>query len=121
MSKVMAGRTHYYRWVFRLYGGYLLGFAVVAALLLASITGANAGLPALFLGGVLVAAAVPACAIGAVLAGVSLMRREPYQPAMIGIIIASCLIVWAFHGTFLAYGQLLVKILTEPGFLGHRR
>jgi hypothetical protein len=40
---------------------------------------------------------------------------------MIGIVIASCLMVIAFHGTFLAYGQLLAKIVAEPGFLGHLR
>jgi hypothetical protein len=121
MSKIMVGRTRYYRWVFRLYAAYLIGFAIIAVLLLTSITGANAGLPALFLGGVLVATSVPACAIGAVLAGVSVMKREPYRPVMIGIVIASCLMVIAFHGTFLAYGQLLAKIVAEPGFLGHLR
>jgi len=121
MSKVTAGRTRYYRWVFHLYRGYLIAFAVAVVLLLASITSANAGLPALFLGGVLFATAIPACAIGGVLAGVSLMRREPYRPAMIGTIIASCLIVWALHGIFLKYVQLLWKILTVPGFLGHVR
>jgi hypothetical protein len=121
MSEILVGRTRYYRWVFRLYAAYLIGFAIVAVLLLASITGANAGLPALFLGGVLVAAAVPACAVGAVLAGVSLMRHERYRATMIGTIIVSCLVIWAFHGTFLAYGQLLAKILAEPGFLGHIR
>jgi hypothetical protein len=121
MSKVTARRTRYYRWVFRLYGGYLIAFAVAVVLLLASITDANAGMPALFLGGVLLATAIPACVINAVLAGFSLVRREPYRPAMIGTIIASCLIVWALHGIFLTYVELLWKILTVPGFLGHLR
>ncbi len=110
--------THYYRWVFRLLGAYAIGFAVVAVLLLVSITDANAGLPALFFGGALVATAVPAFAIGAVLAGFSLAKGEPHRSVMLGIIIVSCLVIWAFHATFFAFGQLLAQIVSEPGFLG---
>ncbi len=89
MSTRTGRPTHYYRWVFRLLGAYLIGFAAIAVLLLVSITGANAGLPALFFGGALVATAVPAFAIGAVLAGLSLAKHEPYRPAMLGIVIVS--------------------------------
>lgn len=42
----------YYRWAFGLFGGYFAIAVVLAVVLLATITDANAGLPALFFGGV---------------------------------------------------------------------
>lgn len=99
LSDEVEGRTCYYRWVFGVFGGYLIGGVVLAVILLASITDANAGYPALFFGGVFLATAAPAGSVCAVLAGVSLMRREPYRRTMVGVLVVSCLVVWNFLGT----------------------
>ena len=71
MSEAIQSQTCYYRWVLRLFGGYLIGGVILVVILLASITDANAGYPALFFGSVLLVIAVPVCVLGAVLAGIS--------------------------------------------------
>ena len=111
MSKEEQGRTGYYRWVFRLYGGYLIGGVILVVILLASITDTNAGYPALFFGSVLLVIAVPVCVLGAVLAAVSLTKREAYRSTMIGALVVSCLIVWSFHGLALRFAEALVQAL----------
>jgi hypothetical protein len=111
MSEEMEGRTRYYRWVLGLFGGYLIGGVVLAVILLLSITDANAGYPALFFGSIFVATAAPACVVCAVLAGVSLMRREPYRPATIAVLVVSCLVAWNFLGPAFRLFEGLVRTL----------
>jgi hypothetical protein len=84
---------------------------ILVVILVASITDANAGYPALFFGSVFLVIAVPVCVLGAVLAGVSLIKREPYRPAMIGALVVSCLIAWNFYGLALRFFETLVQTL----------
>ncbi|HTO45127.1 MAG TPA: hypothetical protein VML56_13705 [Burkholderiales bacterium] len=87
-------RTRYYRWAFGLFGGYLVFGVVLAIVLLAAITDANAGYPSLFFAGAFALAGVPVFAACAALAVKSLAKREPHRLAVIGVLIISCLFAW---------------------------
>lgn len=90
----------YYRWVFGMLGAYVIGVVVLVIVLLLSITDANAGYPALFFGGILLATVPPAGVACAILAAVSLLRHEAHRAAMIGVLVVSCLLAWQFRGVF---------------------
>ena len=93
MATGTAGRTRYYRAVFRLLGGYVLVLVAGVGGLLLSITDANAGYPALFFGGVLLGTSPAIGAVLALLAGLSLKKHEPYRGAMILVLVLSCLVI----------------------------
>jgi hypothetical protein len=99
--------------VVRLYGAYLLAAVLLLVVALASITDANAGYPALFLAGVLMATAAPVCVTGAVLAGLSLLRREPYRPAMAAVLVASCVIALKCAGIAVRFIDTLLQTLAR--------
>ena len=98
-----------YRWVFGLFGGWLICAVVLAVVLLVSITDANAGYPALFFGGLFLMTAAPVAVACAVLAGASLKRREPYRRAMIGLLVISSLIALRFLGRTLTFFVALLQ------------
>ena len=79
MAERVQARRRLYRWALGLFGGWLICAVVLVAVLLASITGANAGYPALFFGALFTATAAPVCVPCAILAGASLRRHEPHR------------------------------------------
>ena len=104
-----------YRWAFGLFGGWLVCGVVLAVVLLASITGANAGYPALFFGALFMATAAPVCIACAVLAGASLSRHEPYRLAMIGLLVISSLIALKTLVPTLKFSAALAETLLTWG------
>jgi hypothetical protein len=84
------------RWAVRLFVGYLAVGALAIGAMLASITAANAGYPALFLLTLFVAVSLPVWIVVAALAAISLVRREPGPRAAWIVLIACAAAVWAF-------------------------
>jgi|KBSMisStandDraft_5_1062788.scaffolds.fasta_scaffold451673_2 hypothetical protein len=111
MEEQAERRRLYYRWVFWLFGGWLGCGVVVAVVLLATITDANAGYPALFFGGLFLATAVPVSLACAILAASSLRRQEPYPRAMIALLVISALVAWRSFVPTLKYYAALVQTL----------
>lgn len=104
---VVRARRRYYRWALSLFGGYAIFGVVVLAVLLVSITDANAGYPALFFGALFMASAMPVCALCAVFAAVSLAKREPHRLAVGGVLVVSGLLaVWLAAPAFAVFKGL---------------
>ena len=73
----------------RLFWGHAALLVVAVVLLLLSITDANAGYPALFFGGLVVAASVPVWIVSCAFAAIALVRREPRPLAVVVVLVLS--------------------------------
>jgi hypothetical protein len=87
----------YRRRALRLFWGHAALVLLAFVVLLATITDANAGYPALFFGGLVVAASVPVWIASSALAAIALVRREPRPVAVVvvlalgGALLVTCL------------------------------
>jgi len=115
MPERVQRRRRLYRWAFGLLGGWLICGVILAAVLLASITDANAGYPALFFGALFMATAAPVCIACAILAGASLRRREPHRLAVIGLLVVSSLIALKTLVPTLKFSAALAETLQTWG------
>jgi len=79
----------------RVFWGHAALVMIAGIVLLATITDANAGYPALFFGGLVAALSVPVWIVAFVLAAIALVRREPRPLAPVVVLALSGLLLTA--------------------------
>jgi len=79
----------------RVFWGHTALLLIVVVVLLATITDANAGYPALFFSGVVAALSVPVWIVAFALAAIALIKREPRPLATVVVVVVSGLLLAA--------------------------
>lgn len=79
----------------RVFWGHAALVVIAGIVLLATISDANAGYPALFFGGIVAAVSVPVWIVAFALGAMALVRREPRPLAAIVIVVLSGLLLAA--------------------------